>query len=87
MKGDREVFARSEFNGDVCARLLARPEIPFHRGFRDTGVKPGKLRVAVRRFGGERDEKIGEEERERKRKGWKKEDDSRTDAHDFVLKN
>lgn len=53
-RGRPRVFAQREFNGDVCARLLARPEIPFHCGFRDTGVKPGKLRVAVRRSRGER---------------------------------
>lgn len=43
--GKPRLFARHEFNGNVCARrlLAAQPEIPFHRGFRDTGVKPGKI--------------------------------------------
>lgn len=36
------VFAWRAFNGGVCARLLARPEIPFHRGFRD-GREAGKI--------------------------------------------
>lgn len=52
--GSRGFLRGYEFNGEVCARrlLAAQPEIPFHRGFRDTDVKPGKFRVAVRRVEG-----------------------------------